>query len=74
MKTRFDLEQEILEVWRVTDDIKLLYETVMEREVPLTQDQMANILLGLEQLYNLKFERLFNTFEELLRGNNENPF
>ena len=73
MKTRFDLEQEIFACWNITDDIGLLYENVMEREVPLTQDQMANTLLGMQELYQLKFERLFNTFEELLRGNNENP-
>lgn len=65
MKTRFDLEQEILNCWHVVDDLKLLTEAVLEREVPLTQDQLANILLGMEELYSLKFTKAFETFEEL---------
>ena len=65
MKTRFDLEQEILDCWHVVEELNLLFETVVDREVPLTQDQMANILLGLKELYQLKFERTFTTFEEL---------
>lgn len=70
MKTRFDLEQEILDCWHITSDLNLLTETVMEREVPLTQDQLANILLGMEQLYNLKFEKAFASFDSLFGNGN----
>lgn len=66
MKTRFDLEQEILDCWHITNELNLLYEQAMDRQVPLTQDQLANMLLGLYELYNLKFERTFETFEEVV--------
>lgn len=61
---RFDLEQNIMKCWNVTEDIYLLYENVMEKE--LTTDQIANALLGLHQLYEMKFEKLFDNFETLV--------
>lgn len=65
MKTRFDLEQEIMNCWRVTDDVNILFENVMEKD--LTTDQIANTLLGIEELYKMKFEKLFFTFEQLVK-------
>lgn len=64
MSDRFDLEQEILQCWSVTSDIHLLFESVMERE--MNQDQIANVLLGIKELYELKFNKCFNTFERLV--------
>jgi hypothetical protein len=62
---RFDLEQNILKTWNVTEDIYLLYENVMEKE--MTQDEIANTLLGIHQLYEMKFNRLWDNFETLIR-------
>jgi hypothetical protein len=67
-KTRFSLEQEIFDCWKVTDDLKVLLEGILEKDI--SKDEIANIVLGLEQLYNLKFSRLFSTFEDLI-GNGD---
>ena len=70
MKTRFDLEQEIMECWNITSDINDVYEYVMNGDGKLTpadRDKVANILLGVSQLYELKFNKLFNTFEECVK-------
>lgn len=64
MADRFDLEQNIMQCWNVTDDINLLYENVMEKD--LTTDQIANTLLGIKQLYELKFNKLWDNFEKLV--------
>lgn len=61
----FDLEQSILQCWNVCDDLDLLYSQTMERSPPLTQDELANILLGMKSLYHMKFEKCFNEFESL---------
>lgn len=66
MADRFDLEQQILGCWGITDEIKLLNEQVLEND-NFTKDQISNYLLGLETIYNLKFEKTFNTFETLLQ-------
>ena len=60
-----DLEQEIMKAWHVVDDIDLLYENVMETNT--SRDEIANALLGLESIYNMRFQKLFNTFEEVCK-------
>ena len=65
---RFSFEQEIFAVWHITDDLKVLLEGILEKDI--SKDEIANIVLGLEQLYNLKFSRLFSTFEDLI-GNGD---
>lgn len=64
-KTRFDLEEQIMDCWGVVDDIKSLYYINDIRD--LTEDERANALLGLMTVYQIKFELLFNTFEQLIQ-------
>ncbi len=66
MTDRFDLEQQIMACWNVTSDIDTLCEGVLESD--MTTDQIANILLGMKQLYELKFDKMFGTFEELIQN------
>jgi hypothetical protein len=65
MNDRFDLEQQIMACWNITSDIDTLCEGVLESD--MTTDQIANILLGMKQLYELKFDKMFRTFEELIQ-------
>ena len=60
-----DLEQEIMKAWHVVDDIDLLYENVMETD--MSTDDIANALIGLENIYNMRFQKVFNTFEEVCK-------
>ena len=62
---RFDLEQQILACWSVVDDLDLMFEHAIEGE-NFDRDQIANLALGLKELYSLKFQKLFSTFEELV--------
>ena len=64
MSDRFDLEQNILDCWKITDDVNLLYKNVMEEE--LDKDKISNILLGLQAIYSMRFEQLWETFENLV--------
>ena len=66
----FDLEQQILQCWNVVDDIKLLYKHFgdnprFEGLDPTAEDEMMNLLLGLESMYQLKFDTMFRTFEDV---------
>jgi len=63
---RFDLEQNIMKCWSVTDDIDLLYENVMDTD--MSQDDIANALLGLKVMYDMKFEKLWANFETLIHN------
>ncbi|NCW72865.1 MAG: hypothetical protein EBW12_07710 [Actinobacteria bacterium] len=59
---RFDLEQLILKNWEVVTEIKHLRELMESKP---TQDQIENYLLGLETIYEVKFNKLWDCFEEL---------
>jgi hypothetical protein len=69
MSSLYDLEQEIMHVWSITTDIDTISEAVVEND--LSKDQIANMLIGLSQLYNLKFEKLFRTFDSACFPNSD---
>ena len=76
--TIFEIEQEIMKAWHVIDDIQLLNENVMETD--MSRDEIANALVGLESIYNMRFIKLFDVFEDLckeyhaMRKQNENDY
>lgn len=65
MSDRFDLEEGIMDCWSITKDIEHLNKAVLEYD--LTKDQISNVLTGLVELYNIKFDSTFNTFSDLIK-------
>ena len=66
MTDRFDLEQQIMKCWNITEEIQLLNENVLEDD-EFNKDNISNYLLGLETIYEAKFNKLFDIFEELVK-------
>ena len=60
---RFDFEQQIQKCWMVTDDIYELAEAILEHD--LTTDQTTNVLFGMKEMYELKFNKLWDLFEDV---------
>lgn len=56
MTNRFDLEQQIMDCWKITDDI------------PMMEAQGANVadMTSLACVYEYKFKRLWETFETII--------
>ncbi len=56
MADRFDLEQQIMECWRITDDI------------PMMEAQGANTadMTSLACVYEFKFKQLWETFSKMV--------
>jgi len=69
MSTQFDLEQQIMDCWHVVDDLKVVSESVLEDG--FDPDKIVNILIGMEYLYQVKFDHMFRTFEKLQREHYE---
>jgi hypothetical protein len=65
MSKQFDLEQSIMGCWNIIEDLKTLQRVVMDKRI--SDDDTANILIGIEKLYQLKFEQCFETFEDFLK-------
>lgn len=64
---RFDLENDIMSCWNVTTDIQTLYKGVITGK--MSNEEIANFLLGLKIMYELKFDQLFQNFEKLIEEN-----
>jgi hypothetical protein len=57
MTDRFDLEQQILECWKVTDDIR----TVLAHGKDATEENFQ----ALARLTDIRFEKLWYIFEQM---------
>lgn len=67
MTDRFDLEEKIMNCWRVTDDIDMVATMISNAHMkPQDQDKFMNVLIGMKELYNARFDALFSTFEILV--------
>ena len=64
MSDRFDLEQDIMQCWNVCDDIQLLLDSWDK----LDEDAKLNYLIGLKQMYHLKFEKCFDAFSDCVKN------
>lgn len=66
MKTRFDLEQDILTLTAITQDLDTLLWRIMDSpDGPLTEDDLANILIGLRYTLQLRGDKLWDTFTQV---------
>jgi hypothetical protein len=63
-KDRFSLEQEIMDCWGITRDLDYVLKML---DTDYTEDDLANVIIGLRVLYEQKFDTMFATFEKLIR-------
>jgi|TARA_R110000851_G_scaffold50007_1_gene119897 hypothetical protein len=63
----FDLESEIMSVWNTKDDLELITSRMMDDPDPMSEDDIANVLIGLTELHDIRCKKLFNVFEAMLR-------
>ena len=67
MPKLYDLEQMIMDCWHVCDDHQVIFKQIGDGEREPTKDELMNTLMGMQQLYQWKFEQLFFKYEEVLR-------
>lgn len=70
----FDLEQQIMQCWNVIDDIDLVTTHFVdspdwagEHFSAKASDALMNKYFGLKEVYDLKFDQMFRTFEEVCK-------
>jgi hypothetical protein len=61
---RLEMETQIMSCWNITTDLKDLTEGVLEYD--MSPDQIANALMGMQELYEIRFDKLFRIFEQLV--------
>ena len=72
---RFDLEQKIMKCWMVTDDLDEVTKYFVDDPKWLGkdgsaeyQDEIMNKYFGLKELYEVKCQSLWDTFEKLIES------
>ena len=67
---RFNLEEEILNVWHTKDDLDDVIERIFDDiDGPMTEDEIGNLLIGLSELHNTRCKKLFHVFETMIKEN-----
>ena len=68
---RFNLEEEILKVWGAVEDLDtILYRIMDASEGPPSEDDIANMLIGLKEIHNSRCMKLWDVFETMIRQKN----
>ena len=74
----FDLEQEILRCWEITDDIDNVTAYFVDSPdwsekdfSPKACDAMMNKYFGIKELYDVRFKKLWNSFEAVCKEYHE---
>lgn len=57
---RFDHEQQIMKCWQIIDQLDTINEGILEHD--WSSDQVSNAIMGLKEIYQLEFDKLFAQF------------
>ena len=63
---RFDLEEEIMNIWQTEDDLDAVVHRMMEDPDPITKKEIANFLISVGKLHGLRCQKLFDIFEKMV--------
>jgi hypothetical protein len=64
-----ELENLIMAAWITKEDIDSILWVLMDREKTPTEDELANLLIGLHTLHDARMAKLFNAYEQVLKTN-----
>ena len=68
MNKLYEIEPYIMDCWSVCNDLETVFKQIGDGERDPTQDEMMNALIGMQQLYQWKFEQLFDKFEDIQKS------
>ena len=65
---RFNLEEEIQNVWHTKEDLDAIAERVYDDpDGPMTEDEIGNVLIGLSELHETRCKKLWKVFETMIK-------
>ena len=68
---RFDLEEEIQNVWQTTNDLEDIAERVCDDpDGPMREDDIVTVLSGLRELHETRCKKLWKVFETMVQQKN----
>ena len=67
---RFKLEELVTSVRQITDDLGVMMRAQMDTEKGLTEDQIMNMIIGIQQLHECRCDALWECMEKLIKQGN----
>jgi hypothetical protein len=65
---RFNLEEEIQNVWQTKDDLVAIAERHYDDpDDSMTEDEISNVLSGLSELHEIRCRKLWRVFETMIK-------
>ena len=65
---RHDLEEAIGEMAQTANDIKTIIYAIGDSPHEHTEDELLNMLIGIEQLHTTRYEKMWHTFKEVIKN------
>ena len=60
-----DLEDAIYLAWRTSEDLDMFFKHHGDHPVPMTEDEVSNMIYGIKQLHDMRMEKLFDVFKKV---------
>ena len=68
MNTRFDLEEAMGEMQQLPSDISTIIYAIGDSPINHTEDEILNMLIGIKQLHETRYQKMWHIFEELIKN------
>jgi hypothetical protein len=62
-----ELEALIMQAWGTSEDLDLLLWALLDRSTPLTEDEQANLIIGIAALHKSRMQKLFDAYTQILK-------
>jgi hypothetical protein len=67
MTNRFDLEEAIMQAWQTEQDLKLFLEYYMDASEAMSEDEVANTVLGIEKIHSIRMSKLWQVYKQTFK-------
>ena len=65
---RFELEDSMSNLHQTGEDIETMIYAIGDCPIKHTEDQLLNMLIGMKQLHDTRYQKMWDTFEQLIKN------
>jgi hypothetical protein len=65
---RFELEDAMSDLHQIGEDIETIIYAIGDSPIKHTEDQLLNMLIGMKQLHNTRYQKMWDIFEQLIKN------
>ena len=64
---RFDLEEKIQQIDSIEQELQLLLYSIGDSPTRSSEDELMNMVIGMQELHKKRYEQLWTCFEDLVK-------